>query len=159
MAKTKVSEWDVVSTNNTDIDGINISNDCPPSYVNDAMREMMAQIKDWQIGVGGDPLTVSGAFTATGATNITGSFAMDGALGTNGQVLTSRGSSATPIWTTINTGTIASQNANAVSITGGTINGTSINSVTVGTNASGHKTFSTGNPSGGQNGDIWYKYI
>ena len=63
MAKTKVSEWDVVSTNNTDIDGINISNDCPPSYVNDAMREMMAQIKDWQLGVGGDPLTVSGAFT------------------------------------------------------------------------------------------------
>ena len=127
MAKTKVSEWDVVSTNNTDIDGINISNDCPPSYVNDAMREMMAQIKDWQIGVGGDPLTVSGDFTATGATNITGSFAMDGELGTNGQVLTSVGSSATPVWTTLPKpeGDMANQDASNVSITGGTINGIS----------------------------------
>ena len=127
MAKTKVSEWDVVSTNNTDIDGINISNDCPPSYVNDAMREMMAQIKDWQIGVGGDPLTVSGAFTATGATNITGSFAMDGELGTNGQVLTSVGSSATPVWTTLPKpeGDMANQDANNVSITGGSITGIS----------------------------------
>ena len=157
MAKTKVSEWDVVSTNNTDIDGINISNDCPPSYVNDAMREMMAQIKDWQIGVGGDPLTVSGTFTATGATNITGSFAMDGALGGNGQVLTSKGSTDTPTWETL--GNMSVQNKNAVDITGGTMTGTLINSVTVGTNASGQKTFSTENPSGGQNGDIWYKYI
>ena len=157
MAKTKVSEWDVVSTNNTDIDGINISNDCPPSYVNDAMREMMAQIKDWQLGVGGDPLTVSGTFTATGATNITGSFAMDGVLGENGQVLTSKGSVDTPTWETL--GNMSVQNKDAVDITGGTMNGTSINSVTVGTNASGHKTFSTESPSGGQNGDIWYKYI
>ena len=127
MAKTKVSEWDVVSTNNTDIDGINISNDCPPSYVNDAMREMMAQIKDWQLGVGGDPLTVSGAFTATGPTNITGSFTMDGGLGTNGQVLTSQGSTATPVWTTIPKpkGNMSDQNSNAVSITGGSITGLS----------------------------------
>ena len=157
MAKTKVSEWDIVATNNTDIDGINIANDCPPSYVNDAMREMMAQIKDWQIGAGGDPLTVSGAFTATGATNITGSFAMDGVLGENGQVLTSKGSTDTPTWTTL--GNMSVQNKNAVNITGGTITGTTINTVTVGTNASGKKTFSTGNPSGGENGDIWYKYI
>ena len=157
MAKTKVSEWDVVATNNTDIDGINISNDCPPSYVNDAMREMMAQIKDWQLGAGGDPLTVTGAFTATGATNITGSFAMDGVLGENGQVLTSKGSTDTPTWETL--GNMSVQNKDAVDITGGTITGTTINTVTVGTNASGQKTFSTGNPSGGQNGDIWYKYI
>ena len=157
MAKTKVSEWDVVATNNTDIDGINIANDCPPSYVNDAMREMMAQIKDWQLGAGGDPLTVSGAFTATGATNITGSFAMDGVLGENGQVLTSKGSTETPTWETL--GNMSVQNKDAVDITGGTITGTTINTVTVGTNASGQKTFSTGNPSGGQNGDIWYKYI
>ena len=157
MAKTKVSEWDSVATNNLDIDGINISNDCPPSYVNDAMREMMAQIKDWQLGAGGDPLTVSGAFTATGATNITGSFAMDGVLGENGQVLTSKGSTETPTWETL--GNMSVQNKDAVDITGGTITGTTINTVTVGTNASGQKTFSTGNPSGGQNGDIWYKYI
>jgi hypothetical protein len=133
MAKTKVSEWDVVATNNTDIDGINIANDCPPSYVNDAMREMMAQIKDWQLGAGGDPLTVSGAFTATGATNITGSFAMDGALGTNGQVLTSVGSSATPVWTTLPKpeGDMANQDANNVNITGGNISVTNVTANTV----------------------------
>jgi hypothetical protein len=132
MAKTKVSEWDIVATNNTDIDGINIANDCPPSYVNDAMREMMAQIKDWQIGAGGDPLTVSGAFTATGATNITGSFAMDGELGTNGQVLTSLGSSATPEWRTLpELGTMGDQNADSVNITGGNVSVTNVTATTV----------------------------
>ena len=138
MAKTKVSEWDVVATNNTDIDGINISNDCPPSYVNDAMREMMAQIKDWQLGAGGDPLTVSGAFTATGATNITGSFAMDGALGTNGQVLTSLGSSATPVWTTLPKpeGDMANQDASSVNITGGNISVTNMTSTVSNTTTS-----------------------
>ena len=133
MAKTKVSEWDVVPTNNTDIDGINISNDCPPSYINDAIREVMAQIKDWQIGTGGDPLTVSGAFTATGATNITGSFAMDGELGTNGQVLTSVGSASTPVWTTLPKpeGDMANQDKNNVNITGGNIAVTSVTASTV----------------------------
>ena len=133
MAKTKVSEWDVVATNNTDIDGINIANDCPPSYVNDAMREMMAQIKDWQIGDGGDPFTVSGAFTATGATNITGTFAMDGELGTNGQVLTSVGSSATPVWTTLPKpeGDMADQDADSVNITGGNISVTNVTASTI----------------------------
>lgn len=132
MAKTKVSEWDVVATNNTDIDGINIANDCPPSYVNDAMREMMAQIKDWQLGAGGDPMTVSGAFTATGATNITGSFAMDGELGTNGQVLTSRGSDETPEWKALpEHGTLADQDADSVNITGGNISVTNVTATTV----------------------------
>ena len=157
MSKTNVSEWDSVATNNLDIDGINISNDCPPSYVNDALREMMAQIKDWQMGVPAQPLVSNGSFTSNGATNITGSFAMDGVLGENGQVLTSKGSTDTPTWETL--GNMSVQNKDAVDITGGTITGTTINTVTVGTNASGQKTFSTGNPSGGQNGDIWYKYI
>ena len=132
MAKTKVSEWDVVATNNTDIDGINIANDCPPSYVNDAMREMMAQIKDWQIGAGGDPLTVTGDFTATGATNITGTFAMHGELGSNGQVLTSNGSSSTPEWKTLpENGTLADQDADSVNITGGNISVTNVTATTV----------------------------
>ena len=157
MAKTKVSEWDSVATNNLDIDGINISNDCPPSYVNDAIREMMAQIKDWQMGTPAQPLTSNGTFTSNGATNITGSFAMDGELGDNGQVLTSKGSSATPTWTSL--GTMSVQNKNDVEITGGTISGATVNGNVVGSNSTGHKTFSTDSPSGGENGDIWYKYI
>ena len=59
-------------------------------------------------------------------------------------------------------GTMSTQNANAVAITGGTIAGTTItsstvNAVTVGTNASGAKTVSTSTPAGGADGDIWYQ--
>ena len=52
---------------------------------------------------------------------------------------------------------MAAQNSNAVNISGGAITGTTINSITVGTNASGAKTVSTSNPTGGSDGDIWYK--
>lgn len=54
-------------------------------------------------------------------------------------------------------GTLAAQNANSVAITGGTITGTTINSVTVGSNATGTRTVSTGSPTGGTDGDIWYR--
>jgi hypothetical protein len=56
---------------------------------------------------------------------------------------------------------MATQNANAVNITGGTwTTAGSINSINVtslGSNATGTKTISTANPSGGADGDIWYK--
>lgn len=54
-------------------------------------------------------------------------------------------------------GTMATQNANNVAITGGTITGTTVNGNTVGSNSVGARTVSTGSPSGGSNGDIWYK--
>jgi hypothetical protein len=54
-------------------------------------------------------------------------------------------------------GTLASQNANNVSISGGAITGTSINSITVGSNGSGTRTISTSAPSGGSSGDIHYR--
>ena len=46
MAKTNVSEWDSVATNNLDIDGINISNDCPPSYVNGTPKSLDVMVTD-----------------------------------------------------------------------------------------------------------------
>ena len=60
-------------------------------------------------------------------------------------------------------GTMSSQNANSVAITGGTIEGVAISTSTigglsVGSNATGNKTISTLAPSGGSNGDIWYRY-
>lgn len=60
-------------------------------------------------------------------------------------------------------GTMSSQNANAVAITGGTIAGVAISTstiggLTVGTNATGNRTISTSAPTGGSNGDIWYRY-
>jgi hypothetical protein len=54
-------------------------------------------------------------------------------------------------------GTLSSQDADAVDITGGTIEGTTINSYTVGSNSVGARTVSTSSPTGGSNGDIWYK--
>lgn len=48
MAKTKVSEWSSTPGANTDIDGINLAEGMLPSDVNNAMREMMAQLKDLQ---------------------------------------------------------------------------------------------------------------
>jgi hypothetical protein len=56
-------------------------------------------------------------------------------------------------------GTMSTQNANAVAITGGTVSGItgSINSVTPGSNSVGARTVSTASPTGGNNGDIWYK--
>lgn len=56
-------------------------------------------------------------------------------------------------------GTMSTQNASAVAITGGTVAGItgSINSVTPGSNSVGARTVSTSSPTGGSNGDIWYK--
>ena len=60
---------------------------------------------------------------------------------------------------TASLGTMSTQNANAVAITGGTVAGItgSINSVTPGTNSVGARTVSTSSPTGGNDGDIWYK--
>lgn len=54
MAKTKISEFSSTPSNNTDIDGINIAEGCAPSGINDAIRELMAQLKDFQTGSAGD---------------------------------------------------------------------------------------------------------
>lgn len=66
MAKTKISEWSSTPSNNTDIDGINIAEGCAPSGINDAIREMMSQIKDWQAGTSGDYTAVAAGGTGVG---------------------------------------------------------------------------------------------
>lgn len=43
MAKTNILEWDTTANNNTDIGGVNINEGCPPSSINNGMRETMAQ--------------------------------------------------------------------------------------------------------------------
>ena len=128
MAKNKISEYSATSANNTDISNINIAEGCSPANVNNAIRTLMAQLKDQQDGTSGDPFTVSGALTASGTLTssgtlaVTGGLTLDGSAGTSGQVLLSAGS-GTPTWNTL--GTMSSQNATAVAITGGTITGLS----------------------------------
>lgn len=72
MAKNKVSEWNTTASNNTDVGGINIAEGCAPSGINNAIRELMAQIKDMQTGADGDGLVVGGTFTASGGAVLSG---------------------------------------------------------------------------------------
>ena len=160
MAKETVSQWDVVADNNIRINGINIDENCPPSAINNAIREMMAQIKMWKDGytssITGEKVYQS---LTVESIDINGIIALNTTAGNEGQVIVSKGSYTSPAWENLNLGTMAYQNNTSVNIDGGTINGTTINGNIVGTNSTGKKTISTGNPSGGSNGDIWYKYI
>ena len=92
MAKNKISEWSATPANNTDIGGIDIAEGCAPSGINNAIRELMAQVKDMQTGADGDDLTIAGTFA------LTGGLTLDGSAGTSGQVLLSAGSGNTPTW-------------------------------------------------------------
>ena len=98
MAKTKISEYDSTAANNTDVDGINIAESCPPSGINNAIREVMAHLKDFQTGTSGDPFTNSSTVTSSGTLSVTGSLTLDGSAGTSGQVIVSQGSGNTPTW-------------------------------------------------------------
>jgi len=50
MAKTKVSEFDAVASNNTDINNVNVSEGCPPSGINDALRSLASLLKKQEVG-------------------------------------------------------------------------------------------------------------
>ena len=79
MPKVKISEFSSTPANNTDIDGINIAEGCAPSGINDAIRELMSQLKDWQAGLSGDVTAIAAGgtgaatFAAAGLTTLTGS--------------------------------------------------------------------------------------
>jgi hypothetical protein len=72
MAKTKISEYSSTSAGaalNTDIANINIDEGCAPSGINNAIRALMAQVKDLQSGASGDTIPVLAG--GTGAANVT----------------------------------------------------------------------------------------
>jgi len=149
MAKNKISEYSSTAADNTDISNINIAEGCSPANVNNAIRSLMAQLKDQQAGTSSDNFTVGGNLSVTGtATGVTP------ASNDN----TTKFATTEFVQTKVGTlGTIATQNANAVSITGGTLSGVTVSGANVGTNASGNKTVSTSTPTGGSDGDIWYQ--
>lgn len=101
MAKTKISEYSSTAGNNTDINSINLAEGMAPSLVNNAIRQLMAQLKDFQAGTAGDSLTVGGNLAVTGTSTLTG--AITATSGVTGPVVSS-----------------------SATITGGTINGTPI---------------------------------
>jgi hypothetical protein len=80
MAKNKISEFSSTPANNTDIGGINIAEGCAPSGINNAIRELMAQLKDQQAGTDSDSFTVGGGFTCSGAAVFSSTVAVTGAM-------------------------------------------------------------------------------
>lgn len=115
MSKDKVSEWSSTAANNTDVGGVNIAEGMAPSGVNNAMREIMAQIKDMQAGTDGDYFVVGGAFTATGAATFSSTMYVANVATFNNNVTI--GASTTNSLT-LNAATIVAPSALTVSSTG-----------------------------------------
>ena len=85
MSKNKISEFSSNPANNTDIGGINIAEGMLPSDVNNAIRELMAQLKDQQDGTDGDNFTVGGNLSVTGSADINSTSALKISVGTTAQ--------------------------------------------------------------------------
>lgn len=69
MAKNSVRDFDATAANNTDIQSVDIAENCAPSGINNAIRELMADIKNVSTGTialespSADSLTVTGDLT------------------------------------------------------------------------------------------------
>jgi hypothetical protein len=72
MPKTKISEYSSTAVSNTDVQSINIAEGMLPSDVNNAIRAIMAHLKNFQAGLSGDDLTVAGdlSLTSTGSVKL-----------------------------------------------------------------------------------------
>lgn len=135
MPKTKISEFSSTPANNTDIDGINIAEGCPPSTINNAIRELMAQLKDQQAGLAGDNFTVGGDLSVSG--NVTLTNALPIAQGGTGQTTASTAINALIPSQTGNSGRYLT--TDGVSVSWGTVTpGTgTVTSVAMASNLSG----------------------
>jgi hypothetical protein len=80
MPKNKISEFSSTPANNTDIGGIDIAEGCAPSGINNAIRELMAQLKDQQVGTDADNFTVGGNLAVTGTSAFTGAITASGGV-------------------------------------------------------------------------------
>ncbi len=121
MAKTKISEYSATSADNTDISNINIAEGCSPANINNAIRTVMAQLKDQQAGTSGDNFTVGGNLSVTGTSTLAGNVTAPTQSSSDNSTKVATTAFVTAKVGTL--GTMASQNANAVTIRGGTIAG------------------------------------
>jgi hypothetical protein len=121
MAKNKVSEWSTTASNNTDIAGINIAEGCAPSGINNAIREIMAQVKDMQTGADGDGLVVGGAFTSSGGAVFSSGTTFSGSVVMSSTVAMSGNATMTGATNTIGTTTSSTIFSGSVTQTSGSV--------------------------------------
>ena len=121
MAKTKISEFSATAADNTDITNINIAEGCSPANVNNAIRSLMSVLKNFEDGSSGDNVVVGGNLSVTGTTTLVGTaIAPTPSPGDNSTKIATTAFVQTKVGTL---GTMATQNATSVAITGGTITG------------------------------------
>jgi len=118
MAKTKISEYSSTVAGaglNTDIANINIDEGCSPSGINNAIRSLMAQVKDLQSGASGDTIPIAAG--GTGATTAATARAAlsSAASGANSDITSITG--LTTALTVAQGGTGITNNPNVLSIT------------------------------------------
>lgn len=109
MAKTKISEYSSTANNNSDIGSVNIAEGCAPSGINNAIRILMSQLKNFQDGSAGDNVTVGGNLSVTGTSTLTG--ALTATAGLSGPITTS---SITATGGTLNGVVIGGSSAQAI---------------------------------------------
>ena len=91
MPKTKISEYSATNSANTDIEGINIDEGCPPSSINNAIRELMVHLKEFQTGASGDAFTFAGGTLMSGTNTISGAAVISGNINSSGTTNTFSG--------------------------------------------------------------------
>ena len=67
---TKISDYSSTAASNTSVNGINIGEGMSPSDVNNAMREILAELKNQQAGSDGSDFTVGGNLSVTGSATL-----------------------------------------------------------------------------------------
>ena len=153
MPKTKISEYSATANSNTDVGGINVDEGCAPSGINDAIRTMMAQLKNFQTGTGGDSFngpvngTVGATTPATAAvTTLTTSSTVTHNGGTangvgylNGSKVLTTGSALVFDGTNLGVGVTPTSRVDILQATNDTTNGLNLRGYTTGTD--GGRTF------------------
>jgi hypothetical protein len=86
MAKIKISQFDTDPANNTDIDGINLAEGMAPGLVNNAIRTLMAQLKNQLTGTDDDNRTIGGNLVVDGTSTLTGNVGVTGTLTIGGRL-------------------------------------------------------------------------
>ena len=95
MPKVKISDFSTTANNNTDINSINIAEGCAPSGINDAIRTLMAYLKDWQSGAVAQDNSFNGAVTVSGATVLSSTLAVTGNQTNSGTLTVTGGTTFT----------------------------------------------------------------